>query len=119
MAVKATFVADFSSFEKAVRDAEVELGDLEKNASQVARGLARIGDSFSGSKLIQDATLTVRAVNELGGATKLTGDEQERVNKLVTDAIAKYAALGKQAPADMLALADATKQTDTALDKLG
>jgi len=119
MAVKATFAADFSAFTKAVREAEVHLGELEVGASKVQKQLQRVGDAFSGSKVIQEATLTVKAIDEIGGATKLTADEQKKVNALVTEAIAKYTALGKTAPPEMLALADATKQSETALSKVG
>lgn len=119
MGVKATFAADFSSFTKAVREAEVTLGELEVGANQVQRQLTRIGDSFTGSKLIQEANLTVKAIDSIGGATKLTADEQRKVNTLVTEAIAKYNALGQSAPPEMLALADATKQTESSWQKLG
>jgi hypothetical protein len=119
MAVKATFAADFSSFTKAVREAETHLGELEVGANQVQRQLTRIGDSFAGSKLIQEATLSVKAIEGIGGATKLTADEQKKVNALVTEAIAKYSALGQTAPPEMLALADATKQTESSWQKLG
>jgi hypothetical protein len=119
MSVKATFAADFTSFTKAVRDAEVQLGDLEVGASSVQKSLTKIGTALGGSKLIQEATLTVKAIEELGGATKLTGNEQVRVNALVTEAIAKYAALGQTAPSEMVALAEATKQPVKATETLG
>lgn len=75
-----------------------------------ADALAEMVTRFNGDKLIQQAHTVVAAVNEIGGATALTAREQAEANRIVTEAIAKYAALGDEAPADMVALATATKQ---------
>jgi hypothetical protein len=69
--------------------------------------------------VLSEATLAVKAVNDLGGVTKLTEAEQKRLNATVTEAIAKYKALGQQAPKDMVAIQAATKQTETATSGLG
>lgn len=108
MAVKATFQADFKSFYDAVEKAEVELRGLETGAVKVEKSLNRMTDSFSGRKLIQDANLAARAVEEIGGASKLTEQEQRKVNAQVTEALAKYKALGLEAPAHLQKLAKET-----------
>jgi len=113
--VKGEFLADFASFYEAVNKAEVSLDGLETNASKVEKALDRATNAFSGTKLIQDATIAMEAVKALGGGvdalagvTKLTATEQAKLNAQLTEAIAKYDALGKQAPADMVALQKAT-----------
>lgn len=110
MAVKATFAADFSNFTKAVRDAEVVLKDLEAGAGKVERGIARVGAAFSGQKLITEASLSAKAVESLGGVTKLTASEQEKLNAQLKEAIEKYRVLGKEVPPEILKIADATQK---------
>ena len=116
--VKGEFLADFASFYDAVQKAEVSLDGLETNAAKVEKALDRATNAFSGTKLIQDATIAMEAVKALGGGvdilagvTRLTATEQAKLNAQLTEAIAKYNALGKEAPADMVALQQATQQT--------
>jgi hypothetical protein len=118
MAISATFVADFSSFTAAVEKAETKLTEFRSGASQVEAALKRMGDSFSGKKILGDATLAVKAVQDLGGVTKLTDDEQKRLNATLTTALEKYRALGQQAPADLLAMEAATRKVTTETDKM-
>jgi len=112
------FLADFSSFLDAVNAAEVSLRSFETGASKVEKQLNKTADAFSGRKILSEAELAVRAVNDIGGATKLTESEQRKLNATLTEAIAKTRALGYEASADMLRLADATKQVDNQVSKL-
>jgi hypothetical protein len=118
MALTGKFLADFSSFQDAVTKAEISLRSFETGAGKVGTALNKMTDSFSGRKIITEAELAVRAVNEIGGASKLTEREQARLNATVTEAIAKYNALGYAAPKDMLALADATRRVEQETSKL-
>ena len=111
MAITGKFAADFSDFYSAVQTAEAHLRSFETDASRVQTRLNAVSDAFSGRKILSEATIAVKAVSEIGGATALTATEQAKVNALVNEAIAKYAALGKEAPADMVALAKATEST--------
>lgn len=111
MAISGRFEADFSSFQTAVQAAEVTLRSFEQNSNKVETQLSRMTNSFSGTKVIQDAALMTEAVERIGGASKLTEAEQAKVNRTVTEALAKYQALGQEAPASMIALADATRST--------
>jgi len=70
--------------------------------------------AFSGDKLLYTANNLTRAIQNIGGASKLTAAEQEKVNRQLTTAIEKYRALGQQAPAAMLALQKATAGATTA-----
>ncbi len=104
MAVNAKFLADFTTFERAVEKAEVTLRDFSKAALTVDRDLARVGNSFTGQKIIQEATLAAKAVEAIGGATKLTESEQRRLAGTVDEAIAKFRALGQDVPAGIAKL---------------
>lgn len=118
MAVTAKFVADFSSFTQAVERAETKLRSFESGAASVGRALDRMGDSFSGRKLLQDATLAAKAVEDLGGASKLTETEQKRLNSTVTEALAKYKALGIEAPASLHKLQAETTQQKSLFERM-
>jgi hypothetical protein len=108
MPITGTFLADFSAFKTAVGQAEITLKGLETGAGNVSKSINRIADSFSGRKVVQEAEMATAAVLEMGGAAVLTEKEQARLNATLTEAIAKYRAIGKEAPADMVALAEAT-----------
>lgn len=76
--------------------------------------------SLGGEGLLRAAHNTTAAVQQLGGATKLTAAEKERINAQLTKAIDKYQVLGQQAPKAMLDLASATgkaEQSTTLADK--
>ena len=81
------------------------------------KGIQQHVSAFSGDKIIQEATQIARAVEQIGGASKLTATEQAKVNATMTEAIAKYKALGQTAPQAMTDLANATKQVKPALDQ--
>lgn len=72
--------------------------------------------SLSGDKLLAAAHKYTAAVNQIGGAEKLTSAEKARINDLLTKAIEKYTALGRVAPKAMTDLASATKSTATSTD---
>ena len=72
MAINAVFKADFSSFQTAVDKAQAELVDLSKGADRVGTSLNRMVDQLSGRKLIQEALLMDKAIESIGGTSKLT-----------------------------------------------
>ncbi len=123
MPITGTFLADFSSFKAAVDGAEIKLKGLETGAGRVATSISKVADSFSGRTIVQNAEIATSAVLQmqakLGGALGLTAAEQTKLNRQLEEAIAKYRALGQEAPADMVALAAATKQAETATGGLG
>ena len=110
MAVTARFLADFSSFNQAVDKAEAKLTDFTAGASKVEKALARMTDRFSGRRVLQEATLMEKAVDAIGGTSKLTATELQRVGATASEAIAKLKALGSEVPAGLQRIADeATK----------
>jgi hypothetical protein len=118
MAVTARFLADFSDFSRAVKDAEVQLKGMETNAGKVSTSLNKMADSLSGRKLVQDATLAAAAVDKIGGVTKLTATELQRLGAQANDAIAKLQAIGKDVPPGIQKIATAAKQAEDALAKI-
>lgn len=113
MAVTAKFQADFSSFYEAVQKAEVELRSFEQGAGRVEKSLNRMVDTFSGRKVIQDATLMTEAVERIGGTSKLTERELQALGARAQEAIAKMRALGVDVPAGLQKIADGAKQTES------
>lgn len=61
----------------------------------------KMARALGGDNLIRAAHSYVAAVQQVGGANRLTAAEQERVNALLQKALDKYAALGKTAPQAM------------------
>jgi hypothetical protein len=103
------FTADFGAFYDAVEKADVKLKGLESSASKVAGSVNRVADSFSGQRILQQANIAVKAVESIGGASKLTESEQRRLNATLSEAVEKYRALGEKAPKAMIDLERATR----------
>lgn len=114
-AVTAKFEADFSSFLAAARSAEGALNKLVQAAGVTEGRVSTLARSFSGTSLIKEALATVQAVEQIGGASKLTGAELERVNRITTQALEKMKLLGIQAAPELQRLADATKTVEPAM----
>jgi len=101
--------ADFSDFYSAVTKAETHLRDFETGAGKVESSLNRMVDSFSGRKLIQDATYAAQAIERLGGASKLTERELAGAAAQAAEAAEKLRALGKEVPPEIEKLAHAVR----------
>lgn len=110
-------VAEFQkNFAEATRTAQKFERDFANTASSVSAQQKRITDAFStfsGDRLAREASGVAAAVAQIGGASKLTAQEQAKVNALMTEAIAKYNALGQTAPKSILDLEAATKKLST------
>jgi len=120
--LRAMLTADTAQFDTGMAKANSTLKLVEKNTKQVGVEVQkltpqaeRMVKAFSGDKLLYSANNLVTAITKIGGATKLTEAEQAKANRTLTDAIAKYTALGQKAPPAMVALqketAGATAQT--------
>jgi hypothetical protein len=118
MAVNAKFVADFTSFNAAVDKAELQLKSFQTSSAGVERQLTRVTNAFSGQRIIQEAQLTVAAIDRLGGTSRLTGSELERAGNLARDAADKMRALGIDVPPKIEALATAAKKPTSAFDSM-
>jgi hypothetical protein len=98
MALTGVLGADFSAFTDAVASAEIKLRSFDSGASKVNATLNRMGDSFSGRQVIQDATLMAKVFDDMGGAAAFTEKELARMNATATEAVAKLQAMGKDVP---------------------
>ena len=67
MALSATFTANFSSFYDAVAKADIKLKEFGGGAEKVGDRLERMSTRFSGQKVIQEATLMVKAIGGIEG----------------------------------------------------
>src|SRR5258708_2928632 len=109
MAITGRFAADFQDFYAAVQQADAKLADFQSGASQVERQLNRVADALSGRQLIQDATLAAKAVEALGGVSKLTEAELQRVAAQASLAVDKLRAMGVDVPPKIQNLANELK----------
>lgn len=107
MAISGKFVADFADFNTAVQGAQTKLVSFETGASKVTSSLERMEQSLSGKKLIQDATLAVQAVENIGGVSKLTETELQKLASQATAATDKMRAMGIDIPPGLQKIADA------------
>lgn len=119
MALSGKLVADFSSFYDAVQKAQAELRSFNAGADVVQKSLNRMTDSFSGRRVIQDATLMAQAIEQLGGVSVLTEAELQRLGVTANEAVAKMRAIGADVPQNLLAIAEASKPAATGLEALG
>lgn len=113
MALTATFAADFSQFESSLQQATVKLQGFERATSTASRDLNRAVSEFSGQKVAVEAARMAEAVERVGGVSKLTAAEQEKVNRVMTEAAEKFRALGQEVPKGIAALEDATRRVPT------
>jgi hypothetical protein len=107
MAAPAAFAiriaGDLAEFRKNLDEAKAQVETTKKAMQAMANGL-------DGSRVIANANAMAKAISDIGGVTALTDSEQKRVNAAVTEAIAKYQALGKEAPNALFALQAQTSQ---------
>lgn len=101
-----------------IAELKANLAEGKSQIETTTASMAKMAASLSGEKLIQSAHNITAAVNQIGGASKLTDAEAARVNATLTRALEKYAALGKEAPAAMVALAEATKRVEAPTEGL-
>src|SRR6201988_2812321 len=120
---------------KLVADAKKAMDDVRLYQDQIvstAQTVKRHEAKLSGDKILKSANDWTAAVAKLGGATKdaatneqllagvakLSASEKQRINGILTEAIEKYRLLGKEAPAAMVAAANATKKLPAETSRL-
>jgi hypothetical protein len=118
MALSGALLADFSSFQAATDGAIVKLKSFESGSEKVATSLSRMTDSFSGRKLIQEATLMAEVFDRAGKGAGLTAGELERMGTVGAAAIEKLRVTGQPIPAQLQAMADGARKTRLELDSL-
>ncbi len=83
-----------SEFDKAT----LKIGQFDKFTQNAGRNLNRMLDSFSGQKIVSEATSMAAAVQKVGGVSALTERELRRVAFTVNEATAKLRAMGAEVP---------------------
>jgi hypothetical protein len=111
MPLQGVFNADFTAFTAACAAAETSLKGFETGASKTETALNRMADSISGQKIVQQAMLATKAVEDVGGAATLTEKELARMSDMAAQGAEKLQRMGQTVPPQMQALADATKAT--------
>jgi hypothetical protein len=119
MAITGRFEADFESFYTAVEKAEAKLTDFQSGAGKVENSLNRMVDSFSGRRIIQEATLSAEAIERIGGTSKLTQDELQKVAGKANDAVQKLKAMGVEVPPGIQRIANELKPVQKEMGFLG
>lgn len=72
--------------------------------------MTAMSNAFDGARIASQAGAVMAQIQALGGVTNLTAQEQARANRILDEALLKYHAMGKEAPAGMQELASATRQ---------
>lgn len=127
--LRAMLTADTAEYDTRMRKAGQTTEAFSNNVVQMGAHLAkltpqaeRMAKAFSGDKMLASANNLTSAINKIGGATKLTEAQQASVNRTLSEAISKYAALGQVAPKAMLDLEKATRKvvapTDAVTQKM-
>ena len=89
------------------------LSQAYASASGPVEGWNKLAEEFTGMPLAERANDMASAVEAIGGASRLTEQEQTRVNAVMEEALRKYEALGIEAPQAIRELAEATRQVGT------
>ena len=97
-----------------LQELKQNLAEGRNQVETTTAAMGRLASSFRGDRLVQQAHNVAAAVQEIGGASRLTEAEQARVNRVVEAALEKYRLLGQQAPQ---ALRDLAAQTHQATEK--
>src|SRR5262245_3932180 len=99
--MKATFEADFSTFNREVEKSVAKMKEIEKEANRVTVDLNKMVDQFSGVKVIEQANAMGLALQAIGGAAKLSDEDLQQVAATTAAAADRFLAFGKEVPATM------------------
>lgn len=113
-----TFQADFSKFQAAVDQAQTTLRSFDDSSKNVAKSLTAMENSVSGVKIVQQASLAAEAVDRIGGVSKLTQGELQRLGTIAAEAAEKMKALGQDVPAGIQNIADRARGASEELLRL-
>lgn len=117
MAISGRFEADFVSFYEACRLAQVSLKGFESSTRDVEKQVNEMVDSFSGRRVVSEATVMADAVGKIGGPARLTQQELRRVGQVADEAIEKMNRWGETPPRNLLRLADASRAARSGLSE--
>jgi hypothetical protein len=118
MTISGAILADFSSYNAAVEGAVVKLRSFGEGSNKVSASLSRMTDSFSGRKVIQEATLMAEVVARAGGTATFTKAELERMGAVGAAAMAKLVASGAPVPPGIARIAAEARSAEGSLGSM-
>ncbi len=89
-AISAKFTADVSDFRAKLQQATTEVTGFSRTATQVNNELMKFGNEFSGAAAIRQFESMAKAVDQLGGSSRLTVTEVSRLGTAAAEVLAKY-----------------------------
>lgn len=99
-----------------LKELKANLAEGKNQIETTTQAMHKLASSLDGSKLEQRAHNIVAAVNQIGGAAKLSDAEQARLNRTLQAYIDKATRMGKEVPTAIRELADATRQIQPATE---
>ena len=81
-----------------------EFDQAMKSSTDKVETFTRKANEFSGNALFQQAERYAASVSKIGTVSNLTAGEQKKLNGVLSEAVAKYTALGKEVPPHIAAL---------------
>lgn len=97
------FGGNLDDLKKALAEGKVL---VENTTSSIDKMASKLG----GSKAIRDAETWAAAIRKLGDVSKLSARDQEQANRVMERAIQAFKNAGREIPADIQRIADATKK---------
>ena len=89
------------------------------DAGITGASISKMSDSFSGVKLVAEATRAAGVIAALGGTSKLTAAELEKFSQIANDAAAKLTAMGRDVPQNIRLLKEVIDQAKGSTGGLG
>ena len=113
-----TFLADFESFYTACQQAEKGLEGIEQESLATAKQIDTMVGRFRGDKVVAEADAMIKAVEKIGGATRLTDQELAKLQATAAAAAQKLTAAGATVPESMQKYADSITSAGSAMTGL-
>jgi hypothetical protein len=118
MAITGKLGGDFTAFNTAVDQAIVKLKGFETGAGTVETSLTRMADKFTGRRVISEATLMAKAIEAIGGVTKLTEEELAQFGNTAAAAAAKLKLMGEDVPENLANAAKYAKEATSEFEQM-
>lgn len=111
--LRVVLASNSAQFSTEMGKASTSVQGFDTKAKAAGTSLSNMVKGFDGTKLAAEATKVVTAINQVGGASKLTETELNRVRSTLDATIDKFGKLRQQVPADIAAV----RAEITALDQ--
>lgn len=112
--LRVVLASNSAEFQRDMGKASTSVEGFDKTAKNAGKSLAAMVSSFDGTKAAAEANKVAQAVNQVGGASKLTEQELGRVRATLDATIAKFNTMGREVPADIQKVRNEITQLDQA-----